>query len=280
MARSSMLRAVDSINGEKKMKLNMKDNNTIFIRMTMTTTTTMTLEKQHQRRGLWREETERGSKQEEEDEDEDDDDDLMVSKLGEDIVMKIMEKLDARSLARSLLVSRSWFSLASSDSLWSPLCKQLWIGKAHIPRWSKVPGLSKLACFSRAVIDSKRTRIMRDDLWDHSWEFHFTEAAPDYWKNLDPYWGGVGPPMHRYFHPDGSQTADPEDKVWGGHECAYTIVTGYADGKVRRNYVRINRWPHLNVSRRDDWGWEMSNVIFAYSSVPDADKEGGTGPLF
>lgn len=115
-----MLRAVDSINGEKRMKLNMKDNNTIFIRMTMTTTTTMTLEKQHQRRGLWREEIERGSKQEEEDED-DDDDDLMVSKLGEDIVMKIMEKLDARSLARSLLVSRSWFSLASSDSLWSPL---------------------------------------------------------------------------------------------------------------------------------------------------------------
>lgn len=201
--------------------------------------------------------------------------------LGEDIMMKIMGSLDARSLARSLLVSRSWFSLASSDSLWSPLCKQLWVGKAHIPRRSKVPGLPKLVCYSRAVIDSKRIRIMREDLCDHSWDFHFTEAAPDYWKSMDPYWGGFGSPMHRYFHADGSQTADPEDKVWGGHECAYTIVTGVVgDGKIRDNYVRINRWPRLDVSRRDDWGWDMSNIIFAYSSVPDADKEGGTGPMF
>ncbi|CAO2822025.1 unnamed protein product [Amaranthus hypochondriacus] len=165
------------------------------------------------------------------------------------------------------------------------MCKQLWVGKAHIPRWSKVPGLSKLASYSRAVTDSKRVRIMREDLCDHTWDFHFTEAAPDYWKNLDPYWGSVGSStasrMRRYFHPDGSQTADPEDKVWGGHECTYTIVTGIvADGKIRANYVRINRWPRLAVSRRDDWGWEMSNVIFAYSSIPDADKEGGTGPMF
>ena len=35
-------------------------------------------------------------------------------------------------------------------------CDQLWIGKAHIPRWAEVPGLSKLARYSRAVIDSKR----------------------------------------------------------------------------------------------------------------------------
>ena len=41
--------------------------------------------------------------------------------LGEDIMIKIMGKMDAYSLARSLLVSHSWFSLASSDSLWSPL---------------------------------------------------------------------------------------------------------------------------------------------------------------
>uniref|UniRef100_A0A803MVH8 Uncharacterized protein n=1 Tax=Chenopodium quinoa TaxID=63459 RepID=A0A803MVH8_CHEQI len=148
--------------------------------------------------------------------------------LGEDVMKKIMGSLDARSLARSLLI-----------------------------------------------------RIMREDLCDHSWDFHFTEAAPAYWKNLDPYWGGSGSPMHRYFHADGSQTADPDDKVWGGHECTYTIVTSIVgDGKIRENYVRINRWPRLAVSRRDDWGWEMSNVIFAYSSVPDAHKDSGTGPMF
>ncbi|XP_074292291.1 uncharacterized protein LOC141619166 [Silene latifolia] len=97
--------------------------------------------------------------------------------LGQDLMMRCLEFLDANSLALSLLVSRSWFSLSSSDLLWSPVCEQLWVGKAHIPRRSKLPGLSKLACYSRAVVDSKRVRITRDDLCDHAWNFHFTEAT-------------------------------------------------------------------------------------------------------
>lgn len=227
-----------------------------------------------------REEKRRTTTEVEEEEREKGEEDPMEG-LGEDLMMKILARLDARSLARSLLVSRHWFSLASSDSLWSPLCEQLWIGKAHIPRWAVVPGLSKMARYSRAILDSKRVRIMREDLCDHAWDFHFTEAAPAYWQNLDPYWGGTGPPMRRYFHLDGSHTADSEDKVWGGHECSYTIVTGVVgDGKIREHYVRVNRWPRLAVSRREDWGWEMCNVVFAYSSIPDADKEGGTGPMF
>ncbi|XP_074278877.1 uncharacterized protein LOC141602547 [Silene latifolia] len=97
--------------------------------------------------------------------------------LGVDLMLKVYESLDARSLASSLLVSRSWFSVASLDTLWSPLCTQLWVGKAHIPRWSKLSGLSKLTSYSRAVIDSKRIHITREDLWDHAWIFHFTEAT-------------------------------------------------------------------------------------------------------
>ncbi|KAH9623463.1 hypothetical protein KSS87_004346 [Heliosperma pusillum] len=202
--------------------------------------------------------------------------------LGVDLMLKVYESLDARSLASSLLVSRSWFSVASIDTLWSPLCTQLWVGKAHIPGWSKRSGLSKLASYSRAVIDSKRVHITREDLENHAWIFHFTEAAPAYWKNLDPYWRGAGPLMRRYFHPDGTVTSDPEDEVWGGHECSYTVVTSIllSNGKIKENYVRVNRWPRLIVSRREDWGWNMSNGIFAYSSIPDADKKSGTGPSF
>ncbi|KAK9664755.1 hypothetical protein RND81_14G065500 [Saponaria officinalis] len=213
--------------------------------------------------------------------DDDRESDPMVV-LGVDLMLKVFANLDARSLALSLLVSRSWFSLASSDLLWSPLCQQLWVGKAHIPRRCKLPGLSKLATYSQAVIDSKRVHITREDLWDHAWNFHFTEAAPTYWKNLDPYWQGEGPLMRRYFHPDGAVTSNPEDEVWGGHECSYTVVTSVmlSDGKIKDNYVRVNRWPRLTVSRRQDWGWDMSNVIFAYSSIPDAQKDGGTGPSF
>ncbi|KAM0002734.1 hypothetical protein Hdeb2414_s0007g00254621 [Helianthus debilis subsp. tardiflorus] len=105
--------------------------------------------------------------------------------------------------------------------------------------------------------------------------------APEYWRNLDPYWTGAeDAPMHRYFHPDGSQTADSSDQVWGGHESCYSIVTSFlADGMIREHYVRINRWPQLHISRREDWGWEMSNHLYCYSSVPDAHMKGGTGPF-
>ena len=87
--------------------------------------------------------------------------------------------------------------------------------------------------------------------------------------------------MRRYFHPDGSQTADPGDQVWGGHECCYSIVTSFVGGgKIREHYVRINRWPQMSVFRKPDWSWEMSNHLYCYSSIPDAGKEGGTGPRF
>ncbi|KAK8635289.1 hypothetical protein V6N13_023166 [Hibiscus sabdariffa] len=123
----------------------------------------------------------------------------------------ILSNLDARSVALSLLVSRAWHGVASSDSLWS------------------------------------------------------YKAAPEYWRNLDP---------RRYFHPDGSQTAGADDKVWGGHECCYSIVTSIVgDGKIREHYVRINRLPRLFISRNQDWSWEMSNCLYRYSSIPDVDKQ-------
>ena len=75
------------------------------------------------------------------------------------------------------------------------------------------------------------------------------QPAPLYWLNLDPSWRGTGPPMRRYFHPDGSQTADPTDRVWGGHECTYSIVTSFiGDEMIREHYLRIQRWPRMSVS--------------------------------
>ena len=107
------------------------------------------------------------------------------------------------------------------------------------------------------------------------------QAAPEYWRNLDPSWKHTGPPMRRYFHQDGYHSADPHDAVWGGHECEYTIVTSFVgDGKIRDHYVRINQWPPMKVSRKEDWSWELSNHLYRYNSIPDAEKRGCTGPLF
>lgn len=201
--------------------------------------------------------------------------------LGSDVIMMILSRLDARTVALSLLVSRGWYGVASTDRLWTTKCEELWLQKAHIPRISQGCDLSKLAAYSLSVIDGKRTRIMKEDLWDHAWEFHFNKVAPEYFRNRDPYWKGTGQLMRRYFHPDGSQTADADDIVWGGHEASYYTVTSFLDDDmIREHYVRINRWPRLSISRKQDWGWEMSNSFYTYSSIPDANKEGGTGPLF
>lgn len=201
--------------------------------------------------------------------------------FGSDLMLTILYRLDARSLAQSILVSRGWQALAASDSLWSKKCEELWVGKAHLPRTALQRGISKLAAYSFSVRDAKRTQIMREDLCSHAWEFRFKTPAPLYWLNLDPSWRGTGPPMRRYFHPDGSQTADPTDRVWGGHECTYSIVTSFiGDETIREHYVRIQRWPRMSVSRKQDWGWELDNHVYCYSSIPDAEKEGGTGPLF
>ncbi|KAH9307441.1 hypothetical protein KI387_035352 [Taxus chinensis] len=219
----------------------------------------------------------RRRKKEKENERENNSDPLVV--LGSDIMLMILYRLDARSLAQSILVSHGWQALAACDHLWSKKCEQLWFGKAHLPRAAMQRGLSKLAAYSISVLDAKRTRIMNEDLCNHVWEFRFKTPAPLYWLNLDPSWRGTGPPMRRYFHPDGSQTADPTDRVWGGHECTYSIVVFPDHGKIREHYVRINKWPRMSVSRKHDWGWELDNHVYCYSSIPDADKEGGTGPL-
>ncbi|KAM6544788.1 hypothetical protein CsatB_025524 [Cannabis sativa] len=161
------------------------------------------------------------------------------------------------------------------------LCEELWLQKVHIPRLSQIPGLTKLAAYSLSFMDGKRTRITKYDLSDHVWELHFNKAAPEYWRNLDTYWKGGRPLLRRYFHLDGSQTADPDDPTWGGHESCYCTVTSFiGEEQIREHYVRINRWPKMNVYRKQDWSWNMSNHLYCYSSIPDPHKQGGTGPFF
>ncbi|CAN6293331.1 unnamed protein product [Urochloa humidicola] len=204
-----------------------------------------------------------------------------VEALGEEVMGRVMELLDARSVARCTAVSRAWRGVAADDRLWAPMCAKLMAGKAHIPRLTLIRTGSKLSTYSMAIMDGKRSRITKEDLCDHAWEYRFTIAAPEYWRNLDPSWKHTGPPMRRYFHPDGYHSADPHDAVWGGHECTYTVITSFVgDGRIREHYVRINRWPPLKVSRKDDWSWELSNQLYRYNSIPDAGKKGCTGPLF
>ncbi|KAK9058437.1 hypothetical protein SSX86_023279 [Deinandra increscens subsp. villosa] len=178
-----------------------------------------------------------------EDEDEEYDDGLQdpLPVCGSDIMLMTLNRLDPCSLASMLLVSRPWYAIASSDIIWSKKCEELWAGKAHLPRFLQTQGLSKLSTYSLSIQDGKRSRIMKEDLWDHAWEFHFKEEAPEYWRNLDPYWTG-DPPMRRYFLRDGTQTTDSGNQAWGGHESCYSVVTSFmANGNMREHYEHLDR---------------------------------------
>lgn len=151
------------------------------------------------------------------------------------------------------------------------------IPSLHQPRWAGCMGSWQLSASlaSSDVLASKCTE--EESMHISPW----LKAAPEYWRNLDPSWKRTGPPMRRYFHHDGYHSADPHDAVWGGHECEYTVITSFVgDGQIRDHYVRINRWPPMKVSRKEDWSWELSNNLYRYNSIPDADDKGCTGPLF
>ncbi|CAI9271294.1 unnamed protein product [Lactuca saligna] len=47
--------------------------------------------------------------------------------FGRDIMLMILNHLDARSVALSLLVSRSWHGVASSDAIWSKKNQETYI---------------------------------------------------------------------------------------------------------------------------------------------------------
>ncbi|XP_031482659.1 uncharacterized protein LOC116252495 isoform X3 [Nymphaea colorata] len=76
--------------------------------------------------------------------------------LGPDVFSMVLDRLDARSAARSLLVSRRWFYAACDDAIWVKKVKELWMDKAHIPRMAMMRGLSKLAAYSISFSDGKR----------------------------------------------------------------------------------------------------------------------------
>ncbi|XP_024522344.1 uncharacterized protein LOC9643613 isoform X1 [Selaginella moellendorffii] len=214
--------------------------------------------------------------------------------LGPDILHLVMVRLDALSLARCGVTSKDWKTLAHSDALWvskiaSPystrdrreICASLWQGKRHIPAAALLPGLSKVAAYGISMKDSKRCSITLEDLCQHGWEYRFKDTVPQYWLELDPSRRGEAP-MQRFFHSDGSQTAGPGDAVWGGHESTFSIIQDEGqdhDSIARSNFVRINHWPRMVVSRTADWGWELHNEICVYTSLADS-SQGGTGPEY
>lgn len=181
-----------------------------------------------------------------------------------DVFAVVLSLLDVASLARSVSVSRKWKSVAESDILWEKHCRELWKDK-FIVRTSSLHQIEpRITAYRLSLEEGRRIRITVDDLCSYSWNFWYKMEAGSYWVNSDPYWHGLHP-MRRYFHRDGYVSADPDDPLWGGHECCWNFTKMHRD-KSLMLHVRINQWPPLRVSRTSCWGWRMENFMVVYQT--------------
>jgi hypothetical protein len=196
-----------------------------------------------------------------------------LERLCKDVFAKLLSLLDAASLARSVSVSRKWKLVAESDILWEKHCLQLWKDKCIVRTRSLHHIKPSIRAYCLSLEEGHRTRIRIDDLCSCSWNFWYKMEAGSYWVNCDPCWRGLQP-VRRYFHRDGYVSADPDDPLWGGHECRWHFTKVPAP-RVHEKHeekslctvsVRINHWPPLRISRTSCWGWRMENFMVVYET--------------
>jgi len=185
-------------------------------------------------------------------------------RLCEDVFAVVLSLLDVASLARSVAVSSKWKSVAESDIFWEKHCRELWKDKFTVRTRSLHQIKPSIRAYCLSVEESRRIRITVDDLCSYSWNFWYKREAGNYWVNYDPYWRGLHP-MRRYFHRDGYVSADPDDPLWGGHECQWNFTEMHEEMPLMV-CVRINQWPPLKVSRTCCWGWRMENFMVVYQT--------------
>eukprot|EP00253_Pinus_taeda_P016975 PITA_16975 len=191
-----------------------------------------------------------------------------------DVFALVLSLLDVESLARSVSVSSKWKSVAESDILWAKHCRELWKDKVTVRATSLHQIEPRITAYCLSLEEGCRIRITADDLCSYTWNFWYKREAGNYWVNCDPYWRGLHP-MRRYFHRDGYVSADPDDPLWGGHECRWNFTKMHKERSVMV-CVRINEWPPLNVSRTSCWGWRMENFMVVYqTSHPHESSEPG-----
>ncbi|KAJ7538500.1 hypothetical protein O6H91_11G051100 [Diphasiastrum complanatum] len=150
-----------------------------------------------------------------------------AERLGSDVMqLHIFSNLDARSLAQCSLVCKRWKGLSQVDSLWAPLCFQLWQRRAHLPlrlMHAKYP-VGAYEVYSISMADSLQKELLREEMCARIWEIQVKPSCGPYWISLDPSSHG-GAPLRRYFHCDGSLTADVNDPIWGGQESCWFIFS-------------------------------------------------------
>jgi hypothetical protein len=109
-----------------------------------------------------------------------------LSKIPDDLTLRILSFLDVASLLRQRCLSRSFQRVASNSTLWESLCQTLWKNKVHVSRQARdVMSSNGMVAYRMALEDStNRDYITQEELcYDPVlqrgtiWSIRFKEAA-------------------------------------------------------------------------------------------------------
>lgn len=151
---------------------------------------------------------------------------LDYSPIIKDLSIKEMKKiLSARKTKYNHLIEKNEFKelvLAST-----PLHSYKF---NHYPKWK--------ASYAAAQLDSKRTKITKDELCSRKWIFKFTQ------------WAIEGPDILAQFHPNYTYTSDLFDR--------------HLNWRFYAGDIQVEQYPTTHCVRTSDWGWIIQNEMVVY----------------
>ncbi|CAB9528357.1 expressed unknown protein [Seminavis robusta] len=128
---------------------------------------------------------------------------LLCSSLPDEVICRITNFLNVRSLLKVRQCCRNWKKLASrNEAGWENLCRKLWARKVHvptIPEQKTLPNDWFFHAYPKSIRDAKeRQHLTIDELcYDpdtHTgtvWSFRFKESAGADWTQTDPWHNGL-----------------------------------------------------------------------------------------
>ena len=119
-----------------------------------------------------------------------------LDKLPHDCSVKVLAFLDHVSLLRQRCVNRAFGRIASENTVWEPLCQQLWKDKVHVSKQAQETLAKDAMAAYRLSIDDAKTRefgttqelcFNPDTKRGTIWSIRFKEAAGPDWTSWDPW---------------------------------------------------------------------------------------------
>jgi len=190
--------------------------------------------------------------------------------LSPEVFVELLSFLDHVTLCTCNLVSRQWYQLATTNWLWTRLCRRLWQDKQHVPQKCldmSQDGHSAKKAFFESLKDSQRCWLTADELCKFEWNFRFKSVAGPNWIDWDQWWNNK-PATRVTFYPDGIMKRDPEPP-YPTQDFRWTFVDQSCGKKgPLGSFVSINDFPKYHVSRYKNWGFLMQSCWAFFTSFP------------